>query len=104
GEGRDLGDGAFGPRARLGHATPDAGGDAGYGTEAAQGGDEEELRPHRAVDVGRDVGAEAGADEGLAQALQPLALPVVELSEISERVDTGMSDVPRPDDEADDAA
>src|SRR5258706_305261 len=104
GDGKDLTDGPFRKCARLGDGAPDAARHARDGADAAQDGDEEELAPHRAVNVGRDVDADAGKDEGLAQALQPLAAPVVELSEVHERVDAGVTDVPRSNDEADDAA
>ena len=77
---------------------------AGQRADAAERGDEEELGPHRAMDVLRDVRLHAGAQKRFAEPFDALGAAVVELSEHHERLGRRVADVSRLDDETDDAA
>ena len=104
GDRRDFAHGASGELPRAGELPPGAGGGPHERADARHRRDEEQLHPERGVDVGGDLGAHSGGCEGLAQALEPRALPVVELAEADEGGDPLVVDVPGSDEVGDDAA
>ena len=94
GEGDDFAEGLGDDGADLGHRAPDADRHAGERADAAHRGDEEELRPHAAVDVRRDLDVDVRLRERLPQSFDALGARVVELPEHDHRLGRGVADVP----------
>src|SRR5262245_2210531 len=91
--------------ARLRLVANDAGGPAGEGSDAGEGGDEQELLPDRRLDVLRDGGGHAGGvPEGCEQRLGARGAPVVRLAELDGRGNANVVDRARRGDVAHDAA